>query len=143
MAQLPALCPGPLCALILLLPAGCLALTPSVARQAIEFGGDIVLTRDAAAGEPPFANDGSVKTCTVNREHGYSLNTPGFADGMAGVNFVKTPASWLNASAVVCHLGAATNATGRPLPSPAGASVRQRLAPSRGCVCQTHPRLRD
>jgi len=102
--------------LALVLVHGVAALTPSVTRQAIEFGEDILLVRDP--GEPPLPAS-AVKTCTVNRERGFSLNTPGFADGMSGVNFVKTPASWLNDSAVVCHLGRATNATGRPLASPA------------------------
>ena len=111
-------CSPPELLLLLLLRASVvLAVTPSISRQAIEFGEDITLVRDASS-EPPFAK-ADVKTCTVNREHGFSLLTPGFADGMAGVNFVKTPATWLNASAVVCHLGQARNATGRALASPA------------------------
>eukprot|EP01047_Picozoa_sp_COSAG01_P067456 COSAG01_NODE_9531_length_2417_cov_7.981717_2_plen_269_part_00 len=92
------------------------ATVASVARQAIEFPEDIVLTRTAT--EPPFPQ-AAVKTCTVNREHGYSLLTPGFADGMPGVNFIKTPATFLNSSAVVCHLSRARNATGKPLTAPA------------------------
>jgi hypothetical protein len=92
------------------------AVVASVARQAIEFPEDIVLTRTAT--EPPFPQ-AAVKTCTVNREHGYSLLTPGFADGMPGVNFIKTPATFLNSSAVVCHLARARNATGKPLTAPA------------------------
>ena len=42
------------------------ALTPSVARQAIDFPADIVLSRDVA--EPEF-NRSAVRTCTVNRAH--------------------------------------------------------------------------
>ena len=74
------------------------ALTPGVSRQAIEFPEDLVLLRED--GEPDFAEH-AVKTCTINREKGFSLRTPGFADGMQAVNFVKAPASWINASAVV------------------------------------------
>ena len=92
------------------------ALSTSVSRQAIEFPEDIILLR--AADEPPFPET-AVKTCTLNREKGFSLLTPGFADGMPGVNFVKTPASYINDSAVVCHLRLATNATGHPIPTPA------------------------
>ena len=104
--------PALLLLLALVRAPGARAVTPSVQRQAIEFPADIVLTR--ADGEPPFPQ-AEVKTCTVNREHGYSLLTPGFADGMPSVNFVKTRASYLNESAVVCHLAEATNATGKPL----------------------------
>lgn len=99
-----------------LLAYGTHALSASVSRQAIEFPEDIILLR--AADEPPFPET-AVKTCTLNREKGFSLLTPGFADGMPSVNFVKTPASYINSSAVVCHLQLATNATGHPIPTPA------------------------
>jgi hypothetical protein len=89
------------------------ALTPAAPRQAIDFPEDLVLLR--SAGEPEFQR-AAVQTCTVNRQHGFSLLTPGFADGMASVNFVRTRASYINGSACVCHLAEATNATGGPIP---------------------------
>jgi hypothetical protein len=89
--------------LVTLLLINVVALTPAAPRQAID-----------SAGEPEVQR-AAVQTCTVNREHGFSLLTPGFADGMAGINFVRTRASYINGSACVCHLAEATNATGEPI----------------------------
>lgn len=104
-------------AVFALLLSTALAITPATSRQSIDFAEDLILLRDAD--EPAFPSDGSVKTCTINRQKGFSLLTPGFADGMPGVNFVRTKASYINSSAVVCHMGQATNATGFEIDAPA------------------------
>ena len=109
------------------------ALVPGVARQAIEFPEDLVLTR--GEGEPEFTEH-AITTCTVNREKGFSLRTPGYAAGMPSVNFVTAPASYINASAVVCHLARSTNATGFPVPTPAITASLVDRTPSPPC-CQT------
>jgi hypothetical protein len=79
----------------------CTALVAELPRYPIEFPGTIVLHR--AAGEPPF-NRSAVKTCTLNRLRGFSLNTPGYAHGHNGANSVTATAEWLNESAVACHV---------------------------------------
>ena len=77
------------------------ALTASVSRTAIDFPQDIYLTLSPA--EPPFVKAG-VNRCIIDRERGYSLLKPGFSEGVNGVNQVYAPATYVNASAVVCHM---------------------------------------
>ena len=82
---------------VLLLPSTVHGLYAALPRYAIEFPTDIVLHR--AADEPAFVPS-NVKTCTLNRLQGYSLNTPGYSHGHPGANQVRTTATWLNGSAV-------------------------------------------
>ena len=78
------------------------SLTPALPRYPIDFPPyDIVLLRGATE---PFFVAANVSTCTLNREKGYSLNAPGFTHGDPGHNAVSVNASFINASAIACHV---------------------------------------